>query len=62
VFCAGHGYCKNGRQCFAANAYSATENFYELVDFELNIRLAAKANPNVYYLCHFACCREIVTH
>jgi hypothetical protein len=58
VFCAGHGYTKHGWQCLATNAYSVKDNFYELVNFEINIRSAAKDNPNVYYLCHFACCRE----
>jgi len=61
VFCAGHGYCVDGLQCLAANTYSASDNFYEMVNFEQRIRLSASKNPRAYFLCNFACCREILT-
>ena len=42
VFCAGHGYCVNGLQCLAANAYSASDDFHEMVNFEQRIRQSAE--------------------
>lgn len=32
-----------------------------MVDFEQKIRTSAEKNPSAYYLCNFACCREILT-
>ena len=57
---ASHGMIREGRQVILINEFDKTAGFYKLLGVEENIRLAAKASNNAYYVCIFACCREIL--
>ena len=57
---ASHGMIRDGRQVILVNEYDKATGFYKLLGVEENIRMAARMNSNAYYVCIFACCREIL--
>ena len=62
IFCvfASHGMIQCGRQTILINEFDKATGFYKLIGAEENIRSAAQRNSNAYFVCIFACCREIL--
>ena len=57
---ASHGMIRDGRQVIVINEFDKSAGFYKLCGVEENIRSAARASINAYYVSIFACCREIL--
>ena len=47
-----------GQQVAVLNAFNPTEEFYEFIHAESNIRVVAPSMCKVYFIVLFACCRE----
>ena len=57
---AGHGILKDGMQTLVLNEYDSKTGFYKLFKAEDTVRkLSAVFNLNSYFICSFACCREL---
>ena len=57
---AGHGILKDGMQTLVINEYDNLTAFYKLFPAEEAVRkLSYSLNMNSYFICSFACCREL---
>ena len=57
---AGHGILKDGMQTLVLNEYDQKSGFYKLFKAEDTVRkLSYALNLNSYFICCFACCREL---
>ena len=57
---AGHGILKDGMQALVLNEYDNKTGFYKLFKAEDTVRkLSYVFNLNSYFICSFACCREL---
>ena len=57
---AGHGILKDGQQTLVLNEFDSGSGFYKLFKAEDTIRkLSYATSLNSYFICIFACCREL---
>ena len=58
---AGHGMINKGFQCFLLNQFNKQDQWYKLIEVEMDIRRLSKRCKNSYLVSVFACCRENFT-
>ena len=59
IFCASHGFMKDGLQTLVMNQFDPSRNYFDLIPVEFDVRSESEKFPNIYSLVHYACCREI---